>query len=161
MSFRDAQTLESAIDSTYKEALRLADENQFRADENQSRLVQLMTIWVSGYLEVTCRDVLLTYTERNSDEAVARFVSQNLQRMRSPNAEQILNLVRSFDEDRAKELKEFFHGRIKESVDGVVALRNKIAHGGTADTTIANVKTQFDDSKQLAAKLKELFAVAA
>ena len=120
-----------------------------------------MTIWVSGYLEVTCRDVLLTYTEGKSDKAVTRFVDQNLQRMRSPNTQEILKLVRSFDEGRADELKEFFQGRIKESVDGVVALRNQIAHGGPAYTTIAKVKTQFDDSRELATKLKELFDAAA
>lgn len=154
MSARDARILETSIDSTYEEALGLADENQFR-------LAQLMTIWVSGYLEVTCRDVLLTYTERKSDEAVTRFVNQNLQRMRNPNTEQILSLVRSFDNDRANELKEFFQGRIKESVDGVVALRNQIAHGGFAYTTIAKVKAQFDDSRELAGKLRELFDVAA
>ena len=154
MSVRDARILDTSIDSTYQEALELADENRFR-------LAQLMTIWVSGYLEITCRDVLLTYTERKSDEAVARFVGQNLQRMRGPNTEEIFKLVRSFDKDRANELKEFFQGRIKESVDGVVALRNQIAHGGPANTTIANVKTQFEDSKRLAGKLKELFDAAA
>ena len=154
MSVRDARILKTSIDSTYQEALELADEDQFR-------LAQLMTIWVSGYLEVTCRDVLLTYTERKSDEAVARFVGQNLQRMRSPNTEEIFKLVHSFDKDRANKLKEFFQGRIKESVDGVVALRNQIAHGGPANTTIANVKTQFEDSKRLAGKLKELFDAAA
>ena len=154
MSVLDAQFLETSIDSTYEEALGLAD-------ENQSRLAQLMTIWVSGYLEVTCRNVLLKYTERKSDKAVARFVGQRLRRIRSPNTEEILSLVRSFDEDRADELKEFFQGRIKESVDGVVALRNQIAHGKSANTTIANVKTQFEDSKRLAGKLKELFDVAA
>lgn len=154
MSVRDARILETSIDSTYEEALELSDENQFR-------LAQLMTIWVSSYLEVICRNVLLAYTERKSDEAVARFVGQRLQRIRSPNTEEILSLVRSFDEDRANELKEFFQGRIKESVDGVVALRNRIAHGGSAYTTIANVKTQFDDSRELATKLKELFDAAA
>lgn len=153
MSVRDARTLEIAIDSTYEAALEFSD-------ENQSRLAQLMTIWISGYLEVTCRDVLLTYTEGKSDESVARFVSQNLQRMRSPNTEEILRLVRSFDENRANELKEFFQGRIKESIDSVVHLRHQIAHGRSMNATIETVKTQFDDSKQLAEKLKELFTVA-
>ena len=154
MSVRDARTLEIAIDSTYEAALGFSD-------ENRSRLAQLMTIWVSGYLEVTCRDVLLTYTERRSDEAVVRFVGKQLQRTRSPNTEEILNLVRSFDEDRFIELKEFVRGRIKESVDSVVHLRNQIAHGRSMDATIETVKAQFEDSRQLAGKLKELFAVAA
>ena len=59
MSFRDARTLETSIDSTYREALEFSD-------ENQSRLAQLMTIWVSVYVEVICKAVLLAYTERKS-----------------------------------------------------------------------------------------------
>ena len=120
-----------------------------------------MTIWVSGYLEVTCRNTLLTYTENKSDKAVARFVNKQLERMRNPKTKEILRLVRSFDEDRANELKEFCQGRIKESVDSVVTLRNQIAHGESEHATIAKVKTQFDDSRELARKLKELFDAAA
>lgn len=150
MSVRDARTLKLAIDSTYEAAL-------LSSDENQTRLAQLMAIWVSGYLEVTCRDVLLTYAEKNSDKRVARFVGQRLRRIRSADTEEILNLVRSFDKERAAELREFVRGRIKESVDGVVNLRNQIAHGRSINATIETVKKQFDDSRQLAEKLKELF----
>ena len=153
MSFRDARTLGTSIGSTYREALELSD-------ENQSRLAQLMTIWVSGYIEVICKAVLLTYTEKKSDEIVAKFVGQILQKMRNPRTKEISDLVRSFDKGRADELKEFFQGRIKESVDSVVALRNEIAHGRPpAHATIANVKKQFDDSREFATKLKELFGV--
>ena len=119
-----------------------------------------MAVWISGYLEVTCRDVLLTYAERRSNESVARFVGLQLRRLRSPNTRAILNLVDSFDESRAKELEKFISQKgIKDSIDGVVALRNQIAHGISANTTITNVKAQFDDSRQLAEKLKELFGV--
>jgi len=155
MSVRDARFLETSIDSAYKEALELGD-------ENQSRLAQLMTIWVSGYLEVSCRDVLLAYVENTSNESVTRFVSRRLRRIRRPNTSGILELVASFDEGRAKELGKFIDRKgIKDSVDSVVALRNQIAHGMSANTTITSVKTQFEDSKKLAEKLKELFAVAA
>ena len=150
MSSRDVQTLETSIDSAYREALELSD-------ENQSRLAQLMTIWVSCYLEVICRDVLVTYAEKKSDESIAKFVDKNLQRMRSPKTGAILDLVGSFDKDRANRLKKFSEGRIKESVDSVVNLRNQIAHGRSMNATIATVKAQFDDSRKLAEKLKELF----
>ena len=155
MSVHDARILETSIDSTYEDALELAD-------ENRSRLAQLMTIWVSGYLEIACRDVLLTYAENASNENVTRFVSKQLRRIRRPNTNGILELVASFDEDRAKELGKFIDRKgIKESADSVVHLRNQIAHGISANTTITRVKTQFEDSKKLAEKLKELFTVVA
>ena len=151
MNDRDTRTLEIVIDSACKEALNLSD-------ENQSRLAQLMTVWISGYLEVTCRDVLLTYVEGRSGKTVARFVAQRLRRIRSPNINGILDLVRSFDKDLANELKKFVtRESIKESVNSVVELRNQIAHGTSVTTTIANAKNQFEDSKRLAGKLKELF----
>lgn len=151
MSARNAQRLVLAIDSAYKDALGASE-------ERQSRLAQLMAIWVSGYLEVICRDVLLTYVESTSNESIVRFVSQNLSRSRNPKTQEILKLVGSFDESRAKELEKFISQEgIKESVDSVVNLRNHIAHGHSVNATIETVKKQFDDSRQLAEKLKELF----
>ena len=75
--------------------------------------------------------------------------------------DQILDLVGSFDKDREQQLREFVRGRIRASVNSVVNLRNEIAHGRSMDATIETVKAQFEDSRQLAGKLKELFAVAA
>ena len=153
MSSRDARILEISIDSACQEAGELSY-------ENQSRLAQLIVIWISGYLEVICRDVLLTYTEKNSDEAVTKFVDKNLRKMPSPKTDEILKLIRSFDENRANELKEFYQGRIKASIDGLITLRNEIAHGKPSPSaTIVSVKKQFDDSRKLATKLKELFDV--
>ena len=155
MSVRDSRTLEIAIESARKEAQDLTN-------ENQARLAQLITVWICGYLEVSCRDVLLTYAERKSNASVARFVRQRLRRIRSPDTAEILNLVRSFDKDRAAELDDFVRGRIEESINSVVQLRNRIAHGQPEDApTIARVKAQFDDSRKLATKMKELFDDAA
>ena len=152
MTVRDSQTLKIA--SAHEEANSLSD-------ENQARLAQLMTVWISGYLEVICRDILLTYVEETSDKGVARFVGSRLKRIRSPEAKNILDLVRSFDEERAEKLKKFLEGEIKESVDSVVNLRHQIAHGRSTNTTIKTTKKQFDDSQKLEEKLRELFAVAA
>lgn len=76
----------------------------------KARLAQLTTVLISGYLEVICRDVLLTYVEKTSDKGVARFVGRRLKRIRSPEANNILELVRSFDEERANELNKFLEG---------------------------------------------------
>ena len=88
MTVRDSQTLKIAINSAHEGANGLSD-------ENQARLAQLTTVLISGYLEVICRDVLLTYVERTSDKGVARFVGKRLKRIRSPEASNILELVRS------------------------------------------------------------------
>ena len=148
--FGDSHRLEAAIDSARADAHELSN-------ENQSRLAQLMTIWASGYLEATCREVLRAYARHRSDPSVLRFVSRNLERFRSPTMDNVLNLIRSFDEDRARQLEDFASGRIKESVNGMVAQRHRIAHGRSTDTTIARVSQQFEDARKMANKLKTLF----
>ena len=149
MRFGDSHRLEAAIVSARAEARELSN-------ENRSRLAQLMTIWASGYLETTCREVLRAYAEQHADPKVLRFVSQNLERFGNPNMERILNLVRSCDKDSASQLEGYARGSIKESVNGMVAQRHRIAHGRSTDTTIARVSEQFEDAKKLANKLKSL-----
>lgn len=148
--FGDSHRLKAAIDSAR------ADANQL-SSENQSRLAQLMTIWASGYLEATCREVLRDYARYRSDPSVQRFVSRNLDRFRNPTMDNVVNLIRSFDEIRARQLEEFARGSIKESVNGMVAQRHRIAHGRSTDTTIARVSQQFEDARKIANKLKILF----
>ena len=150
MSFRDSRYLENAISSAHDEARNLSE-------EGQSWLAQLMTVWASGYLEATCRDVLRTYAERHAHSSVAGFVSRNLDRFSSPKMENILTLVRSFDKNRAGELEEFAEGSVKESVNSIVGLRNQIAHGRPTNVSVALISRYFEDAKKFDRKLRTLF----
>ena len=152
MSVRDTQNLEVAIEEARKDSRGLSE-------ENQARLAQLITVWICGYLEVTCRDVLLSYVEEHSNDAsVVRFASQNLRRIRNPSTQGILDLVKSFDKDRAEKLGNCIRGQVAESINSVVESRQGIAHGRpVGGLTIEQVWNQFNDSKELAAKMRELF----
>lgn len=150
MSIRDSDRLKAAINAAHAEAGNLSN-------ENQSRLAQLMTIWGSGFLEARCREILRSYSERHSGPLVCRFVSQSLERFNNPRADRIFDLVRSFDKERAIQLEEFAKGSIRESVNGMVAQRHRIAHGRSTDTTITRISLQFEDAKKFAKKLEELF----
>ena len=150
MSFGDSRSLEDTILSARHAAQALSD-------ENQARLAQLMTVWASGYLEATCRDVLRAYAERRADPSVARFVSHQLDRFSNPKMEKIVDLVRSFDKNRANELDEFAEGAIKESVNSIVGLRNQIAHGRQTDISVGRIGSHFDHAREFARKLEALF----
>lgn len=154
MSFKDSRRLETTIVSIREEARELSI-------ATQSKLAQLMTILASGYLEAMCRELLLDYVKQHADEKVYRFADRSLKRFTNPNMERIIRLVESFDKDSARELTEFTREgdgvRIRESVNGIVAQRNIIAHGRLSNTTIANIDQQFQDAKRLTDKLRRLF----
>ena len=153
MSFRESRYLENTISSARDEARNLSE-------GGRSWLAQLMTVWASGYLEATCRDVLRTYAEQRAEPSVARFVSRNLDRFSSPKMENILTLVRSFDKNRADDLEEFADGSVKESVNSIVGLRNQIAHGRPTNVSVGRISQYFEDAKKFARKLETLFNTA-
>lgn len=151
MSFQDRQRLETAIDAARsKENLRQL------SDENKARLAQLMTVWASGYLEATCREVLLAYTEKRAQPNVVNFVSQQLSRTPNPKMEKILQLIQEFDRDAANKLRDFTDGSIKDSVNSIVGLRNHIVHGRAQDISVGRITEYFDNAKKLARKMEEL-----
>lgn len=144
MSFRESKRLETAIAS-----LRLESESKDLSDENRARLAQLLAVWASGYLEASCRDILLAYTTNRADPSVIRYVERKLNRFPSPRIQNIVAEIRNFDENAADEIESFADGRIKESVNSIVAIRNQVAHGRSSSTSMARVGSYADDAKKL------------
>ena len=151
MSFRDSKRLETAIDSARDEAA-----SPQLSEENKARLAQLMTVWASGYLEAVCRDAVLAYTKNRAHPTVVNFVSRSLSRFQNPRMENILTLVRGIDGDIADDLGNYADDSIKESVNSIVGIRHRIAHGHSANISVGQVTQYFEDAKKLARKMEDL-----
>ena len=151
MSFKDRQRLENAIISAKGEV-----GGGGWSDETMAWLAQLMTIWASGYLEASCREVLLEYTRKRADHKVVDFVSHELNRFQSPKMNNILTLIRRFDAEAASQLGDFVEGEIKDSIDSIVGIRHQIAHGRSANISVGRITRYFDNAKKCTRKMAEL-----
>ena len=72
--------------------------------------------------------------------------------------DKILDTVRSFDSDLADELRVYVEGSIEESVNSIVGLRHRVAHGRPVSISIANITQHFDNAKKLSRKLQQVLA---
>ena len=151
MSFQDSKRLETAIESARNDAV-----SSQLSEANRVRLAQIMTIWASGYLEAMCRAAVLEYTRKRAQPKVVHFVSQSLDRLPNPSMDNILNLVRRLDSEVASDLDSFVDDSIKESVNSIVGLRNRIAHGRFANISIGQITEYFDNARKFARKMEEL-----
>ena len=149
MSLHDSDRLEAAIALAQGACANLSD-------EDKARMAQLMTVWASGYLEATCRSLLIEYTRRRADESVLKYVSGNINRFQNPKMDNILSLVRGFDEEVAGRIDAFSEGRIRESVNSIVGLRHQIAHGRSASISVGRITEHFENAKRLARKMRSL-----
>lgn len=147
----DRNRLEAGID-----AIRREVDSQDMSDDNKSRLAQLVAIWASGYLEATCRELLLEYARRRAHADVVGYVSWQLERFRSPNIGRMTEEVGKFDSRIAKELRQFSQGRMGESINIIVSMRHTVAHGRRPDMSLDRLLKHFDQAQKFAAKMEEL-----
>ena len=68
----------------------------------------------------------------------------------------MVNLVRTFDKDAARQLEGFCRGQIKESINSIVGNRHLIAHGRTTKISMAEIMRYFRDAKRFADKMRSV-----
>lgn len=111
--------------------------------EVQSDFAKYLCVLVAGFFENAIVALILGYVERRSAPDVAVFVGGQLDRWTNPNAEKIGTLFGSFSADWRKSLDGYLIDERKESINSLVALRHKIAHGESVGTSLSQVKAHY------------------
>jgi len=117
--------------------------------ELQSHWAAYLCVLVSGYIETSVQEIYSDYSIRKSDVNVARFVQKNLKFFNNPKMDKILNLTRKFNIEWEKQLQASTEGELKDSIDTIVANRNRIAHGENVGITYVRIKTYYINAKKV------------
>ena len=113
-------------------------------DEISAQLARYLCVLVAGFLETSTREILLDYAIAESNLHVSNFVSKKMERLKSPNMDNILELAGSFNKDWSKAIKEDAKGDLTVNINLLVTIRNKIAHGEDSDITFLSVSQYYD-----------------
>lgn len=111
--------------------------------ELQSDFAKYLCVLVSGYLESALCALLLSYSQRRSSPEVASFVERQLGPWTNPKSEKIIDLFGAFNQDWREDLTQFLVDQRKDSVNSLVALRHKIAHGESVGTSLSQIKSHY------------------
>lgn len=111
--------------------------------ESQSDFARYLCVLVSGFLENAIVALVLDFAQRRSSPEVAAFVERELEYWTNPNTEKICTLLGSFSPDWRKQSEGFLVDELKESINSLVALRHKIAHGESVGTSLSQVKAHY------------------
>jgi hypothetical protein len=134
----EVSRLKKRLDATFARAPTSA------ADiEVQSDFAKYLCILVSGFFENALVALILDFAERRSAPEVAAFVERELQYWTNPNTEKVLSLLGSFNAEWRRRAESFLIDERKESVNSLVALRHKIAHGESVGTSLSQVKAYY------------------
>lgn len=127
------------IDDVFDRAVRFEGEPDTQAD-----YARYLCVLVTGFLEQSVVRVVLDYVNALGDPSLSRYVAETLRRPGSMQAQEILRLVGSFNEDWRTQLGQKLTTRHREAIGSVYASRHKIAHGEDVDLAYRQVRGDYD-----------------
>lgn len=147
----EVNRLKQRLDATF-ERTRYADLDT----ELQSDFARYLCVLVSGYIEKAVVEFILEHARQRGAPTLQRFVEQKTKRFTNPKASRIQDLLGSFDAEWQKALHEFLIDEPKDAVDSIVALRNKIAHGGSVGVTFNRIRDYYEQAQRVIDQVEKL-----
>lgn len=126
--------------------------------EVQADYAKYLCVLVSGFFENAIVALALDFVEKRSAPEVTSYVARNLDHWTNPNTEKITTLVGAFSSDWRDDLIAYLVDERKESINSLVALRHKIAHGESVGTTLSQVKAHYRTILEVVDHLADLLA---
>ena len=134
----EVDRLKKRLDSTFSRMPSTVEEIELQSD-----FARYLCVLVSGFFENAIIALILDFVQRRGAPEVAAFVERELERWTNPNVEKICALLGSFNRNSRTRAELFLVDERKESVNSLVALRHKIAHGDSVGTTFSQVKSYY------------------
>lgn len=150
---QEISRLRKRLDATFGRAPSSSADFEIQAD-----FAKYLCVLVSGFFENAIVALLLDHVESRSAPEVTSYVECQLDHWTNPNTEKITNLLGSFNPDWRIALSNYLIDERKESVNSLVALRHKIAHGESVGTSLSQIKAHYKIILEVVDYLEKLIA---
>lgn len=123
--------------------------------ELQPHLASYLCVLISGYLELSIREILRFHCSKRSAPEVAAFAAASLKSFQNPTREQIEQLLRRFSVTWVESLADLEDGTM-DQINSLVLNRHKIAHGEVITLGLRQVLDHYESAKRLIRHLERL-----
>lgn len=111
--------------------------------ELQSDFARYLCVLVSGYFEKAVSELVLEHARKAGGPSLQRFVEARTRRFTNANAARVLDLLGSFDADWQRTMSSHLVDELRDAVNSVVSLRNRIAHGNSVGLTYQRISEYY------------------
>src|SRR5690349_2243838 len=134
----EVHRLRKRLDATFARCPTSVNDLEVQAD-----YAKYLCVLVSGFFECAIVTLILHYVEHRSAPEVLSFVERQLDHWTNPTTEKITSLFGALSPNWRISLEGYFVDQRKDSVNSLVALRHKIAHGESVGTSMSQVKAHY------------------
>jgi hypothetical protein len=135
----EVRRLKMVLDASFKRINEIGDDLEVKSD-----LARYLCVLVSGYVEKAVTEIILEHARTRAQPSILRFVESRARRQTNLNAERLLQWLGAFDPEWRRDLEGFVVDEKKDALDSIIALRHRIAHGGSVGVTLVRVRGYYE-----------------
>ena len=139
------------LDTTFARAQDLHADVELLSD-----FARYLCVLVCGYVEQTTVELLLEYARTHSDPRIQRHVERGVRQVTNLNTQRLIDVVGTLDPAWRSELEKFIVDEYKDALDGIVALRNSVAHGRYVGVTLSRASDYYKRVKKIIDRVADL-----
>ena len=148
---QEVARLEQRLDTVFTRVKMLGGDAELQSDFSR-----YLCILVSGYLETSAKELVLEYSRKCGNASLQRFVDQRTKQFTNAKTEKLKSLLNDFNPDWQSSLEAYVVDDLKDAVDSIVTLRNKIAHGQSVGLTYQTVSNYYSRVKLVVSYIASL-----
>jgi len=112
------------LDTTFSRARGLSADAELPSD-----FARYLCVLVSGFVEQATTELLLEYIRTRSDPRIQRYVERRVRHLTNLKTQRLIDEIGAMDPEWRSTLEAFIIDEYKDALDGIVDLRNHVAHG--------------------------------
>ena len=144
--------LRQHLDTTFSRAGRLDADPELLSD-----FARYLCVLVSGFVEQATIEMLIEYVRAHSDTRIQRHVERSVRRhLTNLKAQRLIEVVGALDLEWRSALETFIVDEYKDALDGIVDLRNQVAHGIHVGVTLPRVNEYYTRIKKIIDRVADL-----
>lgn len=134
----EVKRLKQRLDATFSRVRDIGSDLELQSDFSR-----YLCVLVSGYLEKSVSELVLAHSRRAGAPSLQRFVDQRTKNFTNAKSQKLKDLLGDFDPDWRSAFEEIVVDDLKDAIDSVVDLRNKIAHGQSVGVTYQTISEYY------------------
>lgn len=139
------------LDTTFTRARGLNADAELLSD-----FARYLSVLVSGFVEQATIELLIEFVRTHSDPRIHRYVERSVRHLSNLKTQRLIDVVGALDPEWRSELEAFIVDEYKDALDGIVDLRNTIAHGRNVGVTLSRVSEYYERVKTIIDRIAAL-----
>ena len=139
------------LDTAFSRARGLEADTELLSD-----FARYLCVLVSGFVEQATIELLIEYVRIHSDPPIQRHVERSVRHLANLKAQRLIEVVGAFDPNWRGALETFIVDEYKDALDGIVDLRNGVAHGRDVGVTLRRVDDYYTRVKKIIDRVADL-----